>query len=349
MGHGGDIYRNRIQEDFSVNLNPAGTPPEVLEAAGRSLARIREYPDPMQEAVRTAIAGWELVPPDYIAAGNGASGLIMASVRAVRPGKALLFEPSYSGYAHALRACGCSIRRVFLKEENGFALTHDDLQALEEKPDLVFVCDPANPSGLNLPDEVLAALLDRTEDLGIRVMLDRSFFLMSDRADRCAGENRLLLRKYRHLYILCSLTKILAAPGIRMGYVLSAPENIGEIQRQLPEWDLSVTAEEMIGAGCDVLRRTDFAAKARELILKERRFLAESLEESGLTVFESHAPYILFKGPETLFDAMLGKGILLRDCCDYPGLKKGFYRTAVKDHAANVLFAQTLREVMDEI
>ena len=346
MHHGGDIYRNKIIADFSVNLNPAGTPGEVAEAAHNSLLRIKEYPDIEQEAVKTAVAEWEGVDREWIAAGNGASELIMAAVRAVRPGRALLFEPAYSGYEYALRAAGCGIRRVFQKEENGFALTEEELLELDEETDLLFVCDPANPSGLNLDPGILAALLDRAADLGIRVLLDRSFYLMSDRAE---GEDRghdRMLQQYDNLYILSSLTKLFASPGIRMGYILSRKENIEEIQKQLPEWNLSVTAEEAVKAGCRALIGTAFAEETRELIRRERAFLAELLAEKGLKVFESQSAFLLFKGPDDLYVRLLQRGILIRDCSSFPGLGRGYYRIAVKNHADNLLFKQALEEVL---
>ena len=109
MHHGGDIYRNKIIADFSVNLNPAGTPGEVAEAAHNSLLRIKEYPDIEQEAVKTAVAEWVGVDREWIAAGNGASELIMGIVRAFRPEKALLTAPCYSGYEYALKAAGAEM------------------------------------------------------------------------------------------------------------------------------------------------------------------------------------------------------------------------------------------------
>ena len=72
MEHGGDIYRNRVELDFSVNLNPLGTPEPILFAAMDSMRRISVYPDPAQEAVRRSLAALEGVSVQEVIAGNGA-------------------------------------------------------------------------------------------------------------------------------------------------------------------------------------------------------------------------------------------------------------------------------------
>ena len=347
MHHGGDVYRNKVNMDYSVSLNPLGPPPEVIRALQDSVSRVMTYPDPEQEAVRNTIAVNEHVPPECIAAGSGASQLILAAVRAVSPGKAVLFEPAYPGYEHALRSAGCGILRVLLKEEDGYTLTEDALGVLDKQPDLVFVCDPANPAGCIVREAVLEELLEWTEKLGIRVILDESFALMSGRTagrmrDTCLDR----IRSHGGLYIVRSLTKVLAMPGVRMGYVISSPDNIAGIMRQLPEWDLSVLAEEAILAGMDVLRETDYLERTRETVVREREYLSGKLKGMGFTVYDSDAPFLLFRGPETLCGDLLREGILIRDCSAFPGLGKGFFRIGIRDHGSNEELCRVMQKIL---
>ena len=247
MHHGGDIYGKQIELDYSVNLAPLGIPEEVLLAAQRAADRYGCYPDPAQTAVRECVAGTEGVGADCVLAGNGASELILAVVRAIGPGSAWLFEPAYSGYEYALSAAGCRIRHV-ITESGG--IDPGVIEETGERPDVVFVCDPSNPMGRNEKEEVLRDFLDRTKETGTRVILDESFYLLSDRAEDPALRWRgRLIEEYDHLYLIRSLTKILAAPGIRMGVLLSSPDNIAGVKRMLPEWNLSATAEEAMKAG----------------------------------------------------------------------------------------------------
>ena len=73
MSHGGDIYRNKVDIDFSVNLNPLGIRPEMKEALARSLDRSEEYPDPDQALVREKIADSESIDFCNVFTGAGAS------------------------------------------------------------------------------------------------------------------------------------------------------------------------------------------------------------------------------------------------------------------------------------
>lgn len=351
MSHGGDIFRNRVNTDFSVNLNPLGTPGAVMEAVRASLGNAAHYPDPEQEEVRSAIARSAGLDMRCVYAGNGASELIMAAVRAVSPKRALLFEPAFAGYGHALRAAGCEIVRQTLSAENGFALTRKDAAALGEgggeRIDLVFLCDPANPTGVNIDEEVLTLILDAAEENGTFVCLDESFFLMSEKAARKEIAARAdLVRKYSRLFIVRSLTKILALPGIRTGYLLSCPDNIDGVRRQLPEWNLPVTGEAAIREGIRILGETDYVHRALELIRAEREFLTGELRGLGIEVLDSDTSFLLLKGPCDLYEELLAREILIRDCSDFEGLSGGYYRIAVKSRQDNEKFIRIVREIM---
>ena len=76
--HGGDIYRNQVSLDFSVNINPFGMPQRVREALEAAVAWCERYPDIRSEALRDAIAGAKGIAPADIVCGNGASELFPA-------------------------------------------------------------------------------------------------------------------------------------------------------------------------------------------------------------------------------------------------------------------------------
>ena len=71
--HGGDIYRNPVTMDFSVNINPLGMPDGVEEALQRAIGQSMKYPDIVAEQLKTAISVMLSVPKEYLQLGNGAS------------------------------------------------------------------------------------------------------------------------------------------------------------------------------------------------------------------------------------------------------------------------------------
>lgn len=126
--HGGDIYGDAAVElDFSVNTNRLGMPQAVRDAVMASAAAWEQYPDALCRKVRRAAAAFyesdgTPIPEDWLVFGNGASDILYAVVAAVHPKQAILLAPGFSEYEQALRMCGCEIRWLHLKEENGFSL-----------------------------------------------------------------------------------------------------------------------------------------------------------------------------------------------------------------------------------
>lgn len=126
--HGGDIYGDAAVElDFSVNTNRLGMPQAVRDAVMASAAAWEQYPDALCRKLRRAAAAFyeadgTPIPEDWLVFGNGASDILYAVVAALHPKQAILLAPGFSEYEQALRMCGCEIRWLHLKEENGFSL-----------------------------------------------------------------------------------------------------------------------------------------------------------------------------------------------------------------------------------
>ena len=218
-----------------------------------------------------------------------------------------------------------------------------------EDTDMVFICDPVNPTGCDISDEILEEILKKSAENDIAVCVDESFMPMSDKA---VEQGRIDLAKhineYDRLYVIRSLTKLFAMPGIRMGYVLSSPEGIEKLCAQLPEWNLPVTAEAAIIEGIKLIKDTSFISDTVKLIKKEREYLTGELTKHGLKIFPGRTSFILCKGPGKLYEKLLERGVLIRDCSEDPGLGAGFFRIAVKDHESNMKLSAIIGEILDK-
>lgn len=158
--HGGDVYGGGITLDFSANTNPLGTPPGVLEAVCRALPRLHRYPDPYCRRLVQAITGHEQVPASYILCGNGAADLIYTYCAALRPRTAVELAPTFVEYGAGLAQVGCRVERYFLHQAQNFDLDERFLSFLEEKkPEVVFLCNPNNPTGRLIPLPLLEQIL----------------------------------------------------------------------------------------------------------------------------------------------------------------------------------------------
>jgi histidinol-phosphate aminotransferase len=326
--HGGDIYRNNVTYDFSVNGNPYGIPPKVKEALQGAVERCTCYPDLRSEQLTKKLAESLQVAEECILCGNGASELFLAVTHALQPKKAMLPVPSFSGYEHVLRAIDCKIEYWMLKEQEQFLMTADFLEALTEEIEILFLTNPNNPTGSTIAPGLLTQILDRCLESHITVVLDECFIEFTQ-ADTMISK----LWQYPNLIVVRAFTKIYALPGVRLGYLVSAnPDLITAVKKHLPEWNLSVFAQE---AGIAALEETKYIEQSRQQISRLRQELSRQLGLLGLRVYPSEANYLLCYSEQDLYEPLLKQGILIRDCSDYAGLTKGYYRMAVRKKQEN--------------
>ncbi|MBR3125552.1 MAG: aminotransferase class I/II-fold pyridoxal phosphate-dependent enzyme, partial [Mogibacterium sp.] len=204
--HGGDVYRNEVRLDYSVNLNPFPMPSEVTEAIQAGMSEIHQYPDHAQQKLRERIAVLEGMDTENVVCGNGASELLMAAVHAVMPQKALIAAPCYAGYAVALKASDAEITEYFLDEKKGFALDRGILDQITDEVDMLFIADPNNPNGMLIEPELKKAIIHKCEECGTVPVIDECFYPLTSAGteNEAVNDNALHLRAF---------TKTFAIPG----------------------------------------------------------------------------------------------------------------------------------------
>lgn len=340
--HGGDIYRNPVRLDFSVNVNPLGMPDGVEAALHEAVSSVQEYPDMEALALKESLAEKLAVPEDNLLFGNGASELLMAVVHALRPTKIMIPSPSFYGYQHAARAAGSQVIPYMLREENGFLLTEELFTVLEqERPELLILANPNNPTGVLTSKGYLKQLLGKCRKTNTWLLLDECFIGF------CEGQDSMLseIGKEDRLLLLRAFTKSYAIPGVRLGYLISSEELLRKIREQLPEWNLSVFAQKA-GRACLSSENAAYLTETIRYVKKERQFLIDELQKMGIRVFPGEANFLLLYCKETLYEKLLWRGILIRDCSNFEGLSLGYYRIAVKRHEENLQLLEAIKECL---
>lgn len=338
--HGGDVYDGEIQLDFSANTNPYGTPRGVLDAMSAVLTRVHQYPDPYCRELVDAISEFEGVPKDWILCGSGAAELIYSYCEALRPETAMELAPTFSEYALALERVGCRVERYSLKEENHFSLTEEFLPVLaRSRPDVLFLCNPNNPTGQVIGLPLLEKILNLCHRQGTALFVDECFLDLSD--DGVSLKAR--LGDHPKLFLLKAFTKSYGMAGVRLGYCLCADGQLLEkMSHTVQPWNVSTLAQ---AAGIAALQERAFLQKTRALIPVERQWLKGQLEALGFWVCPSRANYLLFHGRPDLREQLRKQGIAIRSCGNYHGLEQGWYRIAVRLHEENERLIQAMKEV----
>lgn len=353
--HGGDIYTYQGMLDFSANINPLGIPASVVKAAARGAEQAASYPDTQCRDLRRALAVQESigltqpVQPEEIICGNGAADLIFALTLAQKPRQALLPAPGFHEYEQALRAIGCHIQYHYLTAQNGFQLDVQRLTAeITPETELLFLCNPNNPTGLAISRQELQPLLKRCQQCQTLLVLDECFNEFLD--DPAAYTLKPLLAANPNLFILKAFTKLYAMPGLRLGYGLCANSVLlNRLAEVSQPWRVSTPAQL---AGLAALQEQAYVRQAQELIRHERQFLQQQLSALGMQVYNSMANYIFFKTPAdwpatfNLAAACREQQILIRDCSNYVGLTPGFYRIAVRTRPENEQLLRAMQQIV---
>ncbi len=336
--HGGDIYGNRVTLDFSVNVNPLGVPEAVKAALQYAVAACTQYPDITARKLRKTVSRMLQVPEEYLLFGNGASELFLAIIHGIKPKKTVIVVPSFYGYEYAAQAAGGEVLYYETKEADGFSLKEDFFRTLTEETEVLFLANPNNPTG-NLPGtDYLKKLLCHCRNQGIAVVLDECFIEFCDKGSSVLP----YLEQFDNLLLVRAFTKSFAIPGVRLGYLVSKNQLLLErIRNHLPEWNLSCFAQE---AGIACAAQGDFLEKTAVYIKKERQFLEEGLQRLGIRVFPGTADFLLVYSRMPLYEGLLEQGILIRDCGNFRGLSRGFYRIAVKTRKENETLLKAIGE-----
>lgn len=340
--HGGNIYQYENCLDFSANCNPLGTPNSVKKAAAESLERIFEYPRVGCGPLRQAIGKYEGVSAEKVICGNGAAELIFSLCRAVKPKKALLPAPTFAEYEQALHSVDCQVDYFFLDEEEGYSLREEFLDALSKELDMVFLCNPNNPTGVLTEKEFLVKVLKKCEEENIFLVVDECFLDFVKEPDNYTLKT--YLDKSKQLFLLKAFTKRYAMAGIRLGYGMCGNRELLEKMELMTQpWNVSTIAQ---SAGMAALKEQEYVERGRQLVFQEAAYLKDSLKQLGLIVYPSSANYIFFRGPADFFDDCVREGILIRDCSNYPGLTEGYYRIAVKRPEENRKLVEVFRKIL---
>lgn len=349
--HGGNIFTvartlgvtpDKIL-DFSASINPLGVGDQVIKALQSSFSQLAHYPDTDAVELTAALAAYHQLLPTSVTVANGSTELIYLLPRLIQGRRALIIAPAFSEYAKALARHGWQVVYHELDPRQDFHLSVPTLATqLAEGFDVLFVCNPGNPTGTLLSVDQIQTVYALCRGHGTFLVLDEAFMDFTE-----AASAKHIIAKGGGI-VLRSMTKFFAIPGLRLGYALGSPEVIAGLRSLREPWSVNTPAQR---AGLAALAELDYQARTRQLIDSERDYLSSGLEALKFTVYPSAANYLLvemqpgFSATE-LRNRLLSRGILIRDCSNFVGLGHGFFRVAVRSRGENTRLLQQLEALV---
>ena len=333
--------------DFSTNLNPLGTPGHVLEVIKNNISKIYSYPDPKCTRLRERISSFFGLSEGNVMVANGASEIIYLVCACFSGRKALLVKPGFSEYLDAARAFSLDTAFYCLREYRNFVMDFNDFMSnvRSEPADIIFVCNPNNPTGTAISYDEIAEMIQGCKEYGTLLVVDESYIELSDFPDESVTG---LVKGFENLLVIRSMTKSYGLAGIRLGYGISSTDLIRDLLGKQPTWSVNSLAQL---AGEAALSDSTYLTRSRELIALERERLFDGLMRQGIKTYPSNANFILFKLQNGIsprdFEEYLGRrGIIIRNCKSFAGLGDGYFRIAVRTKEENLRLIATIDEFL---
>jgi threonine-phosphate decarboxylase len=291
------------------------------------------------------------VSPDNIIVGNGSTELIYMIPEFFSPNfKAIIPVPSFTEYEKAtLRVRG---EPIFVKLPEDFSLNLENIKkVVNSDTRIVFVCNPHSPSGTLYDKQTILELVDFCHKNNTVVCIDENYIEFAESGKDATVTS--YVKKYANLFVIRSLTKFYAMPGLRFGYALADQDFISALQDVRQPWSINSLA---VFAAKAALKDTEFVDKTKSSIAREKAGLVEMLKEIDvLRVFPSETNFLLVKilnkktTSTELRESMAKEGILIRDCSTFVGLDKSYFRVTVRSFRDNLKLVETLRKALNKV
>lgn len=336
--HGGKFYDNSIKYDFSENINPLGMPEVIRRTIAGCPVEFEKYPDSSYSKLRQAISEYTMVDMKGICPGNGADELIWKLMSVIKPKHILVPAPTFSEYGRCASMIGAIVQEYYLRENNNFEIEDSFLECITSDIDIIFICNPNNPTGKLVRRSLLEKILCKADSCGCYVVVDESFIEFTNGNSICD-----LIGRYKGLLVLRGFTKIFGMAGIRLGYLLGEENIIQSIREYGPLWNVSAVADM---AGRSVLSDRDMLVSwlrdTKEYVKREWELLSKM---EG--ILPSDANFALVKTVPHMAEELYKRGIAVRDCSNFTGLDSSYIRIGVKNHVANVFLLDAYKEIMN--
>lgn len=331
-GHGDDGYRygTRIIADFSTNVWYGGEPAGLKDYVFGRWQEINRYPEVLGESLREKIAAHHHLPPGQVMVCSGTTESIYLIAQLFSGKRTTIVSPTFSEYEDACLAFGHEIVHLSWR---------DALDQPRLKSDLLFLCNPNNPTGLYF------------DDLQYWLKLNPHCFFVVDEAfiDFTEGKESAIpwMAKFPNLVIMRSLTKTYAIPGLRLGYLLARAETIDQLLGIKQPWTVNAIA---MAAGHYIYDHfPDIQLPISELMLNKRTLVQELGNMECIEVMESETHFFLartlVRNAAFLKEFLLEKhGLLIRDAGNFRGLTRQHFRLATQLPDANQRMINALNE-----
>lgn len=345
----GGYWRYPKLIDFCYLVNPFYPPKKMIEEIKANIELlIGNYPSGIE--VNSLIAGkYYGINKEHICPGNGAAELINSLMKTINGNIGIIF-PTFDEYPSRLNK---NYIVPYYPKNRNFSYNCEELMNYYDNYDIkaLLLINPDNPSGNFINKAEIQRLLEWTKQKDIRLIVDESFVDFVDSSDAQTLLSEMILQENKHLAVIKSISKSFGVPGLRLGVIGSADEElISFIKKDISIWNINSIAEFYLQICGKYTKEYSLALDKFKFIRK--KFIEELRKIPNLRVIPTQANFVMCEvlggySAEKLSETLLCEhGILIKDLSGKKGINGQYIRAAIKTSEENNLLIAALHNVL---
>jgi histidinol-phosphate aminotransferase len=294
---------DKMRLDF--NENTSGCSPAVLRALAKLTSKqVAMYPE-YQEPTKQLALYFGVRPEELLLTNGGDDALRVFFDTFVDSGTTILIcEPTFPMYRYYAEIAGAHTKALRYDSEMGFPV-EDVVGALREKPRVLFIANPNNPTGTLLHEKELRRILQAARHTV--VVMDEAY------AEFSGFSAVPWIHWYPQLFVTRTFSKVAGLAALRLGAVIACERSLAFVRRAMPPFPVNLAA--LVAAEGAIKDRTTMRQYVRE-VKRLRAWFAAELHKLGVKSYPSGGNFLLANfgrlGPR-LVRRLKKLGILLRD------------------------------------
>lgn len=345
----GGYWRFNNLLDYCYLVNPYFPPKSMMEKINSfSTQLITQYPS--GQSIQCINAGrlFDGIEEEFLCVGNGAAELIN-SLGHLLSGNMYVSKSAFNEYVRCFNNCKFNIYDM---QEDKYRFNLKKIDENIEKNDIICIVNPDNPTGAFIKYDDVISIIDKCNKKNKIIIFDESFIDFAQKDIRYTLLTNDILKKYKNLIVVKSISKSYGVPGIRLGVLASSnTELIDKIKSDISIWNINSYGEYFLQIAN--LYKKEYVEACDKICEERQRFIKDLKRINKIIVYDSEANYVLCdlgqKNSTKIASKLLEKNIFIKDLRTKSAFKdKNYIRLAIRTETENKILVESLCEILEE-
>ncbi|MBI5417938.1 histidinol-phosphate transaminase [Candidatus Poribacteria bacterium] len=294
---------------LASNENMLGPSPKAISAIKKYLKELNYYPDGSGHYLRDSLSKMLNVNPNQIMLGNGSDELLqIIAMCFIEPGDEAIVSPQgFIRYPMVVDVMNG--KNVFVDMKDYRYDLQKMLSSITDKTKVIFIANPNNPTGTIVTADEMNEFMAKIPQ-HIVVVLDEAYYEFTNK--KIIPDSLKYISNSLRVITLRTFSKIYGLAGLRIGYAVSTPEIIQNMNKVRCPFNVNSLAE--IGA-IAAIDDKKYIEKTQKLMSKEKKYIYKELDKLKVKYLPSETNFILIHSgdrSQSIFESLLKEGVIVR-------------------------------------